>query len=103
MDVEPLPASVDSQGRCGSGAPQLFEEPGNIGLDWSYGDHAEVEAAMARAAHVTRLRVVNNRVVVAPMEPRARGRRLRSGDGRFMLRSGCQGVFGLRRAAGEDC
>ena len=95
LDVEPLPAATDMEAALAEGAPQLFDDmPGNLALDWSWGDHAAVEAAMAKAAHVTTLRIVNNRLVVAPME--ARGAIASFEDGRFVLRSGCQGVFGLR-------
>ena len=54
------------------GAPQLYDDaPGNVALDYHYGDAEQVEAAFAKAAHVTRLKLVNSRVVVNAMEPRA--------------------------------
>ena len=95
VDIEPLPAVADLEAALAPDAPQLFDQmPGNLAVDWVYGDHAAVEAAMARAAHVTKLRIVNNRVVVAPME--ARGATASYEDGRFHMHAGCQGVFGLR-------
>jgi carbon-monoxide dehydrogenase large subunit len=95
LDVEQLPASIDLEASLDDDAPQLFDEmPGNLALDWSWGDHAAVEAAMREAAHITTLKVVNSRLVVVPME--ARGAIASYEDGRFVLRSGCQGVFGLR-------
>src|SRR4051794_36620391 len=59
-------------------APLLWPEaPGNIALDWHgfggpMGDigRATVEAAFAAATHVARVRLVNQRIVMAPMEPR---------------------------------
>ena len=45
--------------------------PSNLSFDWEFGDGAAVEAALARAAHVTRLRVINNRLVANAIEPRA--------------------------------
>ena len=40
-------------------------------LDFHHGDTDQVAAAFARAAHVTRMKILNSRVVVCPMEPRA--------------------------------
>lgn len=94
--IAPLPAVVDPVAALAPGAPQLFEEmPGNRAVGWRWGDHAAVDAAFARAAHVARARVVNNRVVVAPLEPR--GAIASWADGRWTVRAGCQGVFGLRQ------
>jgi carbon-monoxide dehydrogenase large subunit len=95
LDVEPLPAVTDPEAAVQPGAPQLYDDvPGNIALDYHYGDADAVKAAFATAAHVTRLRIVNSRVVVNAMEPRAAvGVYL---DGRFTLHSCSQGVFGMK-------
>ncbi len=54
------------------GAPQVFAEaPGNLCYDWHLGDPAAVDAALATAARVVRLDLVNNRLVPNAMEPRA--------------------------------
>src|SRR5690606_7971686 len=54
------------------GAPQLHPEAeGNLIYDWEIGNAAETEAALARAAHITKLQIVNNRLVPTAMEPRA--------------------------------
>ena len=54
------------------GAPLIYDEaPGNVALDYHFGDSEKVAAAFAKAAHVTRLKLVNSRVVVNAMEPRA--------------------------------
>ncbi|MGQ0676943.1 MAG: xanthine dehydrogenase family protein molybdopterin-binding subunit, partial [Rhodospirillales bacterium] len=66
------------------------------------GDAAKADAAFAAAAHVTRLNLINNRVVVAPMEPRAAIGEYEPGNGRYTLRIGCQGVMGLRRQMAQD-
>jgi carbon-monoxide dehydrogenase large subunit len=44
---------------------------GNLAYDWELGDRASTEAALAGAAHVTRLELVNNRLIPNAMEPRA--------------------------------
>jgi carbon-monoxide dehydrogenase large subunit len=95
-EIEPLPAVTDMEAALANGAPQLFEEmPGNLALDWGWGDAEAVERAFAGAAHIARVRVDNNRVVVSPLEPR--GAIADFEDGRFVLRVGCQGVFGMRQ------
>ncbi|MDF1585257.1 xanthine dehydrogenase family protein molybdopterin-binding subunit [Marinimicrococcus flavescens] len=96
LSVDELPAVSDPEAALAPGAPQLFEEmPGNQAVEWRWGDHGAVAEAFAKAAHVTRLRVVNNRLVVNPMEPR--GAVARFEDGRWLVQAGCQGVFGLRQ------
>ena len=95
LDIEPLPAVTTAREAALPGAPQLYDEaPGNIALDFHYGDTAAVAAAFAGAAHVTTLALRNSRIVVAAMEPRSALAVVE--DGRLVLRVGCQGVFGQR-------
>src|SRR3982074_1214478 len=76
------------------GAPVLYDEaPDNVALDYHYGDSEKVKAAFARAAHVTRLKLINSRVVVNAMEPRAALAQFE--NGRFTLYTCSQGVFGI--------
>jgi carbon-monoxide dehydrogenase large subunit len=100
VDVEALPAVVSAEGAASAGAPQLYNDvPGNISLDYHYGDAEAVKAAFAKAAHVTKLSLVNSRLVVSAMEPRAA---LAAYDGsRFTLYVGSQGVFGMRANISE--
>jgi carbon-monoxide dehydrogenase large subunit len=95
VDIEPRPAVTTAEGAAQDGAPLLYDDvPGNVALDYHYGDAEAVKAAFAAAAHVTRLKLVNSRLVVNAMEPRAA---LASYDGkRFTLYVGSQGVFGMR-------
>ena len=44
---------------------------GNLCYDWHIGDKAAVDAAFAKAAHVTKIDLVNNRLIPNAMEPRA--------------------------------
>ena len=59
--------------------------PGNVALDYHYGDSEQVAAAFAKAAHVTRIKLVNSRVVVNAMEPRAAIGVYDPASGRFTL------------------
>lgn len=97
VDIEPLPVVIDAEAAVADGAPQLFPEmPGNVCLDWQFGDPDEIEEIFRGAAHVTRLHLINNRVVVVSMEPRAAAAAYDPAEDRFTARVGCQGVFGLR-------
>jgi CO/xanthine dehydrogenase Mo-binding subunit len=45
--------------------------PDNHCYKWAIGDKGQVDAAFAQAAHVTKLDLVNNRLIPNAMEPRA--------------------------------
>jgi aerobic carbon-monoxide dehydrogenase large subunit len=72
IDYRDLPSVTDPEEALGENAPQLHEDvPGNLAFAAEAGDEKAVEAAFARAAHVTRLKLVSTRVAPSPMEPRA--------------------------------
>ncbi|MCW3473754.1 xanthine dehydrogenase family protein molybdopterin-binding subunit [Limobrevibacterium gyesilva] len=96
-DIDALPAVTEAAAAAKGDVVLHAEAPDNVVLDWKFGDAALVDAAFARAAHVTRLRIRNSRVVVCAMEPRSAIAEY-DADGRYILRVGCQGTFGLRNA-----
>ena len=103
LDIEALPAVVDMAEAAKPDAPQLYDEaPDNTALDFLYGDPEQVAEAFEKAAHVTKLDFVNNRIVVAPMEPRAAIGEYDAGSEHWTLRVCSQGVFGLRRLIAND-
>jgi carbon-monoxide dehydrogenase large subunit len=72
VDYEVLPAVVDGAKARAKGAPQLHEiAPDNTCYVWAIGDKAAADAAFAKAAHVTRLEFINNRLVPNAIEPRS--------------------------------
>ena len=72
VDYEVLPAVVNCVAALKPGAPQIHDEaPGNKCYTWALGDKAAVDAAFARAAHVAKVDIVNNRLVPNAIEPRA--------------------------------
>ncbi|MEA2903553.1 MAG: aerobic carbon-monoxide dehydrogenase large subunit [Alphaproteobacteria bacterium] len=94
-DIEPLPAVTNPEEAVRPGAPVLYDAaPDNIALDYHYGDSEKVQAAFDQAAHVTRMKIINSRVVVNAMEPRAAVADFE--NGRFTLYTCSQGVFGMR-------
>jgi aerobic carbon-monoxide dehydrogenase large subunit len=72
LDLEELPAVVNMPRAIqGGGAAVHDEAPDNLCFDWELGDKAATDAAFARAAHVTKIDLINNRLVANAMEPRA--------------------------------
>ena len=70
VDIEPLPIVATAEQGAREGAAQIYDDvPGNVALDFHHGDTAAVDAAFAQAAHVTRLKMTNSRLVVNCMEP----------------------------------
>jgi carbon-monoxide dehydrogenase large subunit len=99
LDIEELPAVIDPEEAAAPGAPILHDElPSNVVLDYQFGDAAKVDAAFAAAAHVTRLKLSNNRVVVSPLEPRAAVAEYDPQGERHTIHLGSQGAFGMRGA-----
>lgn len=97
LDIEPLPAVVDARAAAQPGAPLLYDEiPNNIALDYQFGDSAKVAAAFAKAAHVVKLPLVNQKLVVASIEPRSAIGEYGKADQKWTLHSCSQGVFGLK-------
>lgn len=68
----------------------------NVALDWETGDKAAVDAAFARAAHVTRLDIVNNRIMVNSLEPRGVVARYDELDDRYTVYTTTQGSNEIR-------
>lgn len=67
-----LKAVVDATQALEKGAPQVHAEAeNNLIFDWEIGDAKATDAAIKAAAHVTRMKIVNNRLVPNAMEPRA--------------------------------
>src|SRR6185369_9053117 len=65
VDIDQLPAVVRPEDAARPGAPRIHQDaPGNVSLDYHSGNSEKVTAAFAKAAHVTKLHLVNSRVVV---------------------------------------
>ncbi len=97
IEYDVLPSVTDVRAALEPGAPQLHENvPGNLAVDYGNGDEKAADEAFARAAHVTRLTVVNQRVVVCAMEPRAAIGVYDAAADRYTLYAGTQGATALR-------
>jgi len=69
IDDEPLPAPFGCDRAADASAPALYDD-GNLCFEWEQGDAATVGDAFAAATHVSRLDVINNRVVLNAIETR---------------------------------
>jgi len=84
VDYAPLPAVTDVR-------------EGEVAFDIDLGDSRDkVAAAFAKAAHVTRLELVNNRLVANPIEPRAALAEYDAATDRITLYTPSQGPHHLR-------
>ncbi len=72
VDYGVLPPVVDPANAAKPGQPQVHAfAPNNTVYNWHLGDKAATDAAFASAAHVTKLDLLNNRLIPNAMEPRA--------------------------------
>ena len=103
VEYEVLPAVTDTATALDPDAPVIWAERGsNLCVDWSNGRKAETDAAFARAAHVARIELVQNRVVGNPMEPRVAIGAWNAEEERYELISPTQGVFRVRDPMAKD-
>jgi len=94
VDYDLLPSATDLATAHEAGAPLVWDGiASNVAFDWETGDKAKAEALVQQAAHVTRLTVVNNRVVVASMEGRAALADYDAANEKFTLTCGTQGSW----------
>ncbi len=73
LDIGHLPPVIDMARALAPDAPKVHDDlTSNLCYDWALGgeNREAVETAIAEAAHVTTLELVNNRLIANPMEPR---------------------------------
>ena len=96
IEWTPLPAVATAADSRAPGAPQIADEvPGNVCMDWRWGNEAAAAAAFAAAVHVVSLPLDNHRIVTNPMEPRGA---VGMYDGRYTLCVSSQNIHGNRDA-----
>jgi len=101
VDYDLLPAAANPMTAIEPDAPLIHDDaPGNISFRWEKGDRAGTDAIFDNAAHIVRTRLVNNRVIVSPIETRAA---VGDWDGeRFTLYTASQGPHSLQRQLAND-
>ena len=103
VDYEEEPSVVDVRDAVAPGAPQVWPEaPGNVALDWpgpvvdDGGNAREIDRIFQSAPHRARLALVDQRLVVASLEPRGATASCDAARGELTLRACSQGAGGLR-------
>ena len=98
VDYEILPAAVTVEAAVRPGAPLVHDGvPNNTSFTMRLGNGDAVDAAFARAHHVTRLSLYNNRLTAVTMEPRGCIADYDPGTRRYTLYSSTQNVHGVRQ------
>jgi carbon-monoxide dehydrogenase large subunit len=100
VDYEPLAALVDLEQAAQSGAPKIWDDcpNGNVAVTIGFGDKAATDAAFAKAKHVAKVRLVNNRITANPIEPRSAVGVHDAADGKFTLYTTSQDPHSVRAA-----
>ena len=72
VDYEPLPAVINIEDAAKPDAPKVWDDnpQGNNAFRLMFGSQEATDAAFAKAKHVVKLRVENNRLSPVSMEPR---------------------------------
>jgi len=71
IEYDELPCVIDPRRAIEPGAPQLWPgAPNNVAAEARYGDPKAVDEAFARAAHVVKLELHNQRLIANAIEPR---------------------------------
>ncbi|MGK0168699.1 MAG: carbon-monoxide dehydrogenase large subunit [Gammaproteobacteria bacterium] len=112
VDVEyaPLDPVLTPKAARASAAPQISQQvPGNLHLDWDFGETARTQKALDGSAHVVTLDLHNHRIAHSAMEPRGaigmfdaeaglsgRGASASSADGQYRLHLSSQNVHVIR-------
>ncbi len=100
VDYGVLPSVTDLAVTTDHGQPAVWAAAhNNTCFDWETGDKERTEELFLSAAHVTRLTVVNNRVVVNSME--ARAALADYTDGRWTLHTNTQGGWVIKSLLGK--
>jgi aerobic carbon-monoxide dehydrogenase large subunit len=98
VDYEMLPAAVTVEAAVRPSAPLVHDGvPNNTSFTMRLGNGDAADAAFARAHHVTRLSLYNNRLTAVTMEPRGCIADYDQGTRRYTLYSSTQNVHGVRQ------
>ena len=101
IDYTDLPSMAETTDAIAPGAPEVHDGvAGNICYDWHIGDQAVVDAVFAKADHVVKLDLVNNRLIPNAMEPRVALGDFDTSSGDFTLYTTSQNPHVIRLLMG---
>ena len=97
VEYDTLPSVTDLNAAMDQGQPAVWPHvPQNVCFDWETGDKARTDALFATADHITRMTIVNNRIIVNSMEARAAIAEYDQATGRWTLTTNTQGGWGIK-------
>ena len=97
IDYEELPCVTDTAKALEMDSPILFEEFGsNLAVDWELGSEKEWSDVKDKADHVSEVTLINNRIVVNPIEPRSATSDFNKNDNHFTVYVESQGPHAMR-------
>ncbi len=103
VDYESLPVAVGMKEALEPGAPLVWPEFGsNVAFEVARGERRHTEEAFASAARISRIEVVNNRVVANYLETRGVIAEYDAAHDRYTLTMGTQGGHGMRDIIAKD-
>ncbi|MEO9899428.1 xanthine dehydrogenase family protein molybdopterin-binding subunit [Nisaea sp.] len=100
VEYEVLPAAVSMADALTDKALVHNDIGSNLCFDWEIGDEAAVDEAMSKAAHITKIDLVNNRLVPNAMEPRAAVGEYDAASGEYTLYTTSQNPHVIRLLMG---
>jgi carbon-monoxide dehydrogenase large subunit len=102
VEYEELPMTVTLAGALAQGAPVVCDDaPDNIAAEMRHGNADQAAEAFARAAHVVKLDITNQRLAALTLEPRSILAGVEPG-GRLTIRMSNQMPSGIRDSLGRD-
>jgi carbon-monoxide dehydrogenase large subunit len=98
VDYEELPAVALVEDAAKDGAPKVWDDNpnGNVAFMLAFGDQAATDTAFAKAKHVVKLRMENNRLAPVSMEPRTSIGDYNAADDAYTLYTSSQNPHGVR-------
>ncbi len=101
VDYDILPSITELAAAMDPGSALVWPNVDrNLAFDWEIGDKAATDAAFAQAAHVTKLAIVNNRIIVNSLEARAALADFDAATGRWTLYANTQGGWLVKNLIG---
>jgi aerobic carbon-monoxide dehydrogenase large subunit len=102
IDYEDLAVYVEAADASADGAVSIHDDaPGNLALEYEYGNREAADAAMAGAAHVIKVRLRAQRIAGNPMEPKSALASYDAASDSFELSVPSQGVSDLKNALAQ--
>ena len=103
IDYEPLDVVIDMEAAVAKDSPLVWPHFGtNVAFDCDRGDKARDRRRLRQGGRVSRIEIVNNRLVANYMETRGIVAEYDAATGRYTLTLGTQGGHGMRDIIAKD-